>query len=72
MIKKELESIKYHNKETAKQLEGAQTVISDLRDKVSIGLTYFYMSCGWHGWRVRKALASHQRDPGSIPGRGHM
>ncbi len=34
MIKKELESIKYHNKETAKQLEGAQTVISDLRDKV--------------------------------------
>ncbi len=21
----------------------------------------------WHGWLVRKALASHQCDPGSIP-----
>ena len=27
---------------------------------------------GWHGWLVRKALASHQGDPGSIPVRGHM
>ena len=24
---------------------------------------------GWHGWLVRKAVASHQGDPGSIPGR---
>ena len=29
-------------------------------------------SMGWYGWLVRKALTSHQGDPGSIPGRGHM
>ena len=30
------------------------------------------VSFGWHGWLVRKALTSHQGDPGSIPGGGHM
>ncbi|XP_038046172.1 EVI5-like protein isoform X2 [Patiria miniata] len=33
-VKKELETLKQHDQETAKRLEGAQTVISDLRYKV--------------------------------------
>ncbi|XP_022107753.1 EVI5-like protein isoform X2 [Acanthaster planci] len=34
VMKKELETLRQHDLETAKRLEGAQTVISDLRDKV--------------------------------------
>ena len=26
------------------------------------------LELGWHGWLVCKVLASHQGDPGSIPG----
>ncbi|XP_022107755.1 EVI5-like protein isoform X3 [Acanthaster planci] len=33
VMKKELETLRQHDLETAKRLEGAQTVISDLRDK---------------------------------------
>ena len=35
-------------------------------------ITIIIIIIGWHGWLVRKALASHQGDPGSIPGQGHM
>ena len=35
-------------------------------------ITFMSLCSKFHGWHVCKALASHQGDPGSIPGQGHV
>ena len=62
-----------------KCLNAKSTILRNIVWRVTFSVTWtkmlaeFYpVFVGWHGWLGGKAFASHQGDPGSIPGQGHI
>ena len=65
-----LQSLPYSQTETQTTPWGVDFL--DLNNIKGMMHSFLNTISGWHGWLASKALASHQGDPGLIPGQGRL